>query len=360
MDLFLMCCLFLLSWTPERMDDRSLAAANALERTVNRGMQVILDTRDGASDPDEALRSLQTVLASQQARLDPVFVQRHPDADTEQLNALWKEHSLLAGQAAFDRRVQQAMEESGGRMLERQQLMEASGGYQEPVYEAEPRKEALLPGIADLPQAAGGAGGQDDWLSTACPAYSPGEIVPAGSLINPVPGSFVSAGTWAYPQGGLHLGLDLAAPLYSDLIAPASGLVLYQSAGQPSDSGYPGNTSGYPGGAGNSILLLCPVKDRLFSVAFYHLSSIHYVRPGQTVTQGDVIALTGNAGNSTGPHTHVEICELKMSLEEAAAYFAQTADFSFGTGWDTPAACSQAACRRRPEELLDLSSEGNA
>ena len=66
-------------------------------------------------------------------------------------------------------------------------------------------------------------------------------------------------------------------------------------------------------------------------------------------------ALPIYAGNSTGPHTHVEICELTMSLEEAVSYFLDTADFSFGTGWDTPGACSQMACRMRPEQLLPAS-----
>lgn len=201
-----------------------------------------------------------------------------------------------------------------------------------------------LPGTFLLPA----IGGITETTGIACPL--PGnDIVPSATLEMPVPGAYISAGTWAYPEGGTHLGMDLAAPIGTPVRAPANGYILYQTDNEPADSGYLGNYSGYPAGAGNSILMLCPVQDTLYAVSFAHLSNIHYVKSGQSVTSQDIIALSGNAGNSTGPHTHVEVFELSVSFEQAVQYFSETADFAFGCGWQDPAARSTIARRLRPE-----------
>lgn len=162
----------------------------------------------------------------------------------------------------------------------------------------------------------------------------------------------ISAGTWTYPDGGIHLGLDIAANMFSEVKAPANGIILYADAPVDSDNGYLQNWCGWPAGGGNTICMICAVDGKLYGVSLAHLSNQIYVYPGQQVRQNDLLALSGNSGNSSGPHTHIEIFELKVSLEEAVEYFMQGADFSFGNGFDMPNTCSNIACRIRPENVL--------
>lgn len=354
MHLFLTCCLFLLSGVPQGEDPQALAAASAVERGIIRAVEQLQPDME-IEDP----QPLQALLARERVLCDPLLIQRHPETDTTSLQQLWEQDRLQENRKRLLSVAFEACQEARERIEERQQILESLAS-QDPsarVREGTPDPSAVLPGLTDLPESSGGvqpAAEEGDFTTVVCPAFSSSNLEPSGTFINPVPTGWISAGTWTYPEGGLHLGLDLASGLYSQVLAPASGLVVYQSASQPADSGYLGNASGYPAGAGNSILLLCPVQDRLYAVAFYHLSDLHMVRSGQSVSQGDVIALSGNAGNSTGPHTHIEITELKMDLDSAAAWFSRTADFSFGTGWSVPGACSELGCRRRPEELIDL------
>ena len=74
------------------------------------------------------------------------------------------------------------------------------------------------------------------------------------------------------------------------------------------------------------------IEDGLFGITFAHLSSNLYVRAGQQVRQGDLLAKSGNTGNSTGPHTHIELFRIKSTFEDVASYFSSTADFAFGCG----------------------------
>ena len=184
------------------------------------------------------------------------------------------------------------------------------------------------------------------------------DLPKVNGFIAPISGGGRSAGTWAYPGGGLHLGLDWAVSIGTAVVAPADGVIIYASNPAPTNGGYLGNWAGWPYGGGNTIEMLCNVNGTLYAISFAHLAQEGFnVSAGQSVSQGQVIALTGNSGNSSGPHCHIEVYNLgSMSVSDAIAMFSRSADFAFGTGWNSTAtACEAGAatpCRERPERFF--------
>lgn len=109
-------------------------------------------------------------------------------------------------------------------------------------------------------------------------------VVGTGTFIFPVNSRNYSQYYW---YG--HRGLDIALPEGSSVYASDTGTVTY--------AGW--NTYGY----GNLIVINHGNGHETF---YAHLSSIN-VSPGQIVYQGNLIGLTGNTGQSSGPHIHFEI-----------------------------------------------------
>jgi murein DD-endopeptidase MepM/ murein hydrolase activator NlpD len=87
----------------------------------------------------------------------------------------------------------------------------------------------------------------------------------------------------------IHPGIDIAAWTGMPVYASDTGVVVY--------AGW--NDSGY----GNLVII---DHGNGWQTAYAHNSQIN-VRCGQTVYQGDVIALAGSTGRSTGPHIHFEM-----------------------------------------------------
>lgn len=180
-----------------------------------------------------------------------------------------------------------------------------------------------------------------------------------GALMMPVRGGSVSAGTWAYPGGGVHLGLDMAAPIGTPIVAPADGIILYANNPVSTNGGYLGNWSGYPAGGGNSIHMLTQVGKTTYAISFFHMSQEGFaVAAGTQVKKGQTLGLTGNSGNTSGPHCHIEVINLgSMSISSAIAQFRSSADFAWGCGWGNGAlsrtcGASGAPCRERPENIF--------
>lgn len=89
-------------------------------------------------------------------------------------------------------------------------------------------------------------------------------------------------------EGAFHTGIDLAAPRGTPVQSTADGVIA---------------TVGWSGGYGRLL-----VVDHGNGVETYyaHLSRF-LVLPGQEVRRGQVIALSGGTGHSTGPHLHYEV-----------------------------------------------------
>ncbi|KQS59057.1 hypothetical protein ASG36_14065 [Geodermatophilus sp. Leaf369] len=94
--------------------------------------------------------------------------------------------------------------------------------------------------------------------------------------------------------GTMHWGVDLAAPLGTDIVAAADGVVLRAGA-----------ASGY----GNAIY----IQDADGNVEIYGHMRYLFVEAGDVVSAGDLIAKVGSEGQSTGPHLHFEIHEGSMT-----------------------------------------------
>ncbi len=165
----------------------------------------------------------------------------------------------------------------------------------------------------------------------------------------------ITAGTWSYPGGGEHRGIDLAVPNHSNLLAVGDGVILRAADGVT--TGYLGNyqsASGGTAGGGNMILLLTPINGSLYAVKYCHMTQGLVVSTGQSVKAGQLLGYSGSTGNSSGPHCHIEIMYLG-SADNYANYAANwDGDWTCGTGWNLGRLCSStdAPCKMRPEEVF--------
>jgi murein DD-endopeptidase MepM/ murein hydrolase activator NlpD len=123
-------------------------------------------------------------------------------------------------------------------------------------------------------------------------SFSPGDPGSCGLVDNPGGGAGwvrpFNGYTWIRGYAGWHPAADLAAPEGTPVVAANSGRVIF--------AGW--NTFGY----GYAVVL----AHGPFTTIYAHLSSIS-VGCGQDVSAGQLIASSGNTGNSSGPHLHFEL-----------------------------------------------------
>lgn len=103
-----------------------------------------------------------------------------------------------------------------------------------------------------------------------------------------------------------HNGVDLKAN-YQDIWATGSGIVTF---------------AGYMKSFGNIVVI-----DHGYGIETkYAHNSMTLVTEGQTVKRFDVIAISGNSGNSTGPHLHYEIVFDGVSQDPIEIIFNRNTD----------------------------------
>nr|WP_249336182.1 M23 family metallopeptidase [Sinomonas gamaensis] len=102
------------------------------------------------------------------------------------------------------------------------------------------------------------------------------------------PGTIDFFGTGGY----MHTGIDFGAPCGTPVYAAAAGTV---------------TVGGWTTGGGGWTVQISHgvVQGNALTTVYYHNSNV-VVSPGQSVTQGQLIAYSGSTGNSTGCHAHFE------------------------------------------------------
>ena len=120
-----------------------------------------------------------------------------------------------------------------------------------------------------------------------------GESMQRQFLRSPLPFTRVTSGFGRrqHPISGdqrMHRGVDYGAPVGTEVQAVASGRVTF---------------AGWRGGYGNLLII---EHSGGYQTRYAHLSRFH-VSAGSPVSQGDIVARSGNTGASTAPHLHYEM-----------------------------------------------------
>lgn len=109
-----------------------------------------------------------------------------------------------------------------------------------------------------------------------------------GTLQKPVKSGVITA-TWYYPSGNFHGALDYGVSVGTKVYAAEEGVVI---------------AAGWGGGYGNYV---CIQHANGLRTYYAHGNGTFYVSVGKKVARGELIMLSGNTGNSTGPHLHFEV-----------------------------------------------------
>lgn len=104
-------------------------------------------------------------------------------------------------------------------------------------------------------------------------------------------------------MSGHHMGTDFACPIGTKVFTPAKGVITKVIENHPQ--------------MGNCIFFRCVVDNQAYTLRFMHLS---VCMPVGDYEDGALIAVTGNTGNSTGPHLHVDVTRGEFDIKNLYTY----------------------------------------
>lgn len=121
--------------------------------------------------------------------------------------------------------------------------------------------------------------------------------IASGEFVLPTAHGQITCSVGCY---GGHIGTDIGAEIGIDIYSITDAVVI--------DSNYSCDNNGYLGNpCGNYITTLSNINGVNTVIMYYHISPNKIVKNGDSVAKGTKIGVTGNSGNSSGPHTHIEV-----------------------------------------------------
>ena len=128
----------------------------------------------------------------------------------------------------------------------------------------------------------------------------------SGYFIRPVSGGYISARAY-YSSGKFHGALDYAVSVGTTVVAAADGVVM--------------STANLSTSYGTYVVIR-----HANGLQTYYCHGTYgsiTVKPGQKVSQGEKIMLSGNTGNSEGPHLHFEVRKSPYNYSYSAKAYGQ-------------------------------------
>ena len=253
-----------------------------------------------------ATSDLTAVILSSEDYGDMVARTQYFDAINESDSALAERVRSLRDEAKKLVRVRKTakltIEKARDQIAAREQRLEATRST------LESREGALLSARAERRQALNSVQGDRDEheeiaaglrseIAQEIAEATGGVTLPAGPMPSPSAAGFIwpVEGTltsgFGYRWGRMHEGIDISVPEGTPIRAAADGTVILMQSEY--ESGGYGNYTCIDHGGG-------------LSTCYAHQSSFA-TSVGASVSQGDVIGLSGNTGHSTGPHLHFEV-----------------------------------------------------